>query len=79
MDPKTALKDVVHVLEDIEKDAAHAADHSDELAEAVAHLQEAHIEVPKTLSDLNATLRRAHDADQAVEEAVEAQFDNMPV
>lgn len=77
MDPKIALDEVVHVLHDIEVDPDHAAAHGSELAQAVGHLREAHVEVPASLERLRRSLsaRAAQDAD----DGVEGQFDNMPV
>lgn len=79
MDPKTALNEVVHVLHDIEDDRAHAAEHSGELAEAVAHLREAHVEVPASLEGLTRKLEVASNRAIASDAGIEDQFDNMPV
>ena len=47
---QNALGEVVHVLNDIEKDLTHAADHSTERDEAVSHLREADVELPRSLT-----------------------------
>ncbi len=79
MDSKTALDEVVHVLHDIEVDPTHAAEHGGELAEAVAHLREAHVEVPPSLDALSSALEVASNRAIASEDAIEEGFDNMPV
>jgi len=79
MDPKTALDEVVHVLHDIEVDPKHAAEHGGELAQAVDHLRDAKVEVPASLESLNKNLSTSAKQHEAEEDAVEHQFDNMPI
>ena len=79
IDPKTALAEVVHVLDDIKQDPTHAADHGADLAEAVAHLREANVDVPGTLSALTDTLCQSARAKAARDEDIEDLFDNMPI
>lgn len=50
---QNALGEVVHVLNDIERDLTHAADHSTQRDEAVSHLREADVELPRSLDDLS--------------------------
>ena len=79
MNSQKALEEVVHVLDDIQKDVSHAADHSTELEEAVSHLHEAEIEVPQSLRDLAENLGQAAKDQDTGDDAEEAMFDNMPV
>lgn len=79
MDPKQALNEVVHVLEEIKHDPTHADEHGQALAHAVDHLRDADVEVPDTLANLAESLTKTQAEAHARDEQIEDGFDNLPV
>jgi len=78
--PKDVYDEAVAVLQEIGQDPVHAEAHGAELAEAVAHLREAHAEVPPSLAALVERLTHTGRAAEAqAGEDDDDSFDNMPV